>query len=159
RLTTEDISLPTRQLPQQLHHLHVPGIRGGVVGGDLEVGLRGLEDEGHALAAGIGEEPAEGLTADLAAADQRVPVTVAAQLAFAVVEMEEAGRFPGRILEGVEDSPQLLRRTGEIVAGRVEMAGVEAVAGARPQPRRDVLEDHGYLVRGSRSEEHTSELQ
>src|SRR5205085_6471952 len=101
--------LARRQLRQQLEHLHVPRIGRRVVVGDLDVDLGGLQDERDAAAPAVGEEPAERIETDLALAEEGVAVAVAAEVAFAVVEVEERRRLTDGALEVVEDAGERRR--------------------------------------------------
>src|SRR5690606_6070338 len=68
-------------------------------------------------------------------------VAVPAELALAVVQMEERGRLARRVLELVEDLGEALLRRVDVVTGREQMAGVEAVTGTRSQLGRNVRQD------------------
>ena len=92
------------------------------------------------------QQPPERLHADPPLPDQHVPVLVGSQPTFAVVEMEEGRRLAGGRLELVEDGRSAVRRRGDVVPRREQVAGVEPVAGARPERRRHRGEDRADLV-------------
>ena len=124
--------------------------------------LGGFEQLGDGAEAGVAEQAAEGVEADVAAADVGVTVEAAAEGGFGVVEVD--GVKAGEADDAVEVAEGAAIGAGgaDVVAGGVEVAGVEADAEAvggeadgveEPGEVLEAMAQRGALPRGVLEEE------
>src|SRR3982074_2946522 len=92
-------------------------------------------------------EPFERLLPYVPVPYENVAILVRPQLSSAVVQMEEGWRLACGFLEFVQHRGERLLRRGDIVARGKEMAGVESVAGSRPERLRNTGKNLPHLLR------------
>src|SRR5919106_1551350 len=138
-----------RQPPQQLHHLHVPGIGRRIVVADVHVLLRRLEDERHCRRAPVIHQPAERLLSHRAFPYENVPVEVRTEITGTVVQVEEGGRLTAFLLEFVQHRLQRPLRNTDVVARHEQVTGVEPVPSALTQRVRHMAKNGSHLGGGA----------
>src|SRR4051812_34419613 len=109
---------------------------------------RCLDDDGYAAGRRMPEELGERFSADAAGADGRVPVSSRAQWILAVVRVDQAEPAPTDCFHQRIEGRAHASRFGDVMAGGVRVAGVEAdpksrVVVERSEQRRQVLHGRG----------------
>src|SRR2546429_9440525 len=110
------------------HHLQVVRVGRVIVICNLVILLRRLENQRNLVAATILHQPLEGLFPYEPVPYENVTILVGAELARAVIEVEERRRVADGFLEFIQDRREGIPRWSEVVARGEKVAGVQSIA-------------------------------